>query len=333
MYKRFTLEEVKSIQNSFVQNLYNNMKKERCISLIDFFKKIFRDGSDIYYCNRTEVTFSCSKGENDTIILRDEKEKIEVVLDEESKKELHNIIKNFVIKKEKQFWQKTIEQILMDEFSWWWYATIDGKPYLVYDIETTLSDDIKNAKFLLGYAMYPAENNKMQYEYINQENLAEFVQKMIDFDWYIVGYNNIRFDNPVCVGNCWWTQAHLDEINKKSIDLYVFLHKLTGKRLWLNKVATALVGIQKTLESGAEGETLWKKYQETGETKYLEEFKTYCKNDVRMTALLMLYLLHFKKVFIEWEEKNFDEEDFLRLSNSTEKELPQEKTQQATALF
>jgi len=102
MYKRFSLEEVKSIQNTFIQNLYNNMKKERCISLIDFFKKIFKDGSDTYYCNRNEVTFSCSKTENN-IILRDEKEKIEVILDEESKKELHNIIKNFIIKKEKQF--------------------------------------------------------------------------------------------------------------------------------------------------------------------------------------------------------------------------------------
>jgi hypothetical protein len=102
MYKRFSLEEIKSIQNTFVQNLYNNMKKERCISLIDFFKKIFRDGTDTYYCNRNEVTFSCSKAE-DKIILRDEREKIEVILDENSKKDLHNIIKNFIIKKEKQF--------------------------------------------------------------------------------------------------------------------------------------------------------------------------------------------------------------------------------------
>lgn len=332
MYKRFSLEEVKSIQNSFIQNLYSNIKKERCLGLMDFFKKIFRDGSDIYYCNRTEVNFSCSKVDKDIIILRDEKEKIEVVLDEESKKELHNIIKNFIIKKEKQFWQKTIEQILMDEFTAWWFNIIDGKPYLVYDIETTISDDIKNAKFLLWYAMYPAENNKMQYDYIDQDNLAEFVQRMIDFDWYIVWYNNIWFDNAVCVYNCWWTQEHLNEINRKSIDLFVLLYKLTGKRLWLNKVATALVWIQKTLESGLEWENLWKKYQETNDQKYLEEFKTYCKNDVRMTALLMLYLLHFKKVFIEGEEKSFDDEDFLKLSNSTEKEV-KEVSQQATSLF
>lgn len=332
MYKRFNLEEIKSIQNTFVQNLYNNMKKERCVSLMDFLKKIFRDGSDIYYCNRNEVLFSYSQVD-ENIVFRDEKEKIELVLDELGKRELHNIIKNFVIKKEKQFWQKTIEQILMDEFSLWWYSTIDWKPYLVYDIETTISDDVKNAKFLLGYAMYPAENNKMEYEYISQENLAEFVQKMIDFDWHIVWYNNIWFDNPVSIYNCWWTQEQLDEINRKSIDLYVFLNKLTGKRLWLNKVATALVGIQKTLESGLEWETLWEQYIKSGETKYLEEFKIYCKNDVRMTALLMLYLLHFKKVFIEWEEKSFDEEWFLQNSNSTEKEEKDDSTQQAVSLF
>jgi hypothetical protein len=332
MYKRFTLEEIKTIQNTFIQNLYSNIKKERCASLSDFFKKIFKDGSDIYYFNRSDITFCCSKTDNN-IILRDEKEKIELVLDEKEKIDLHNIVKNFIIKKEKQFWQKTIEQILMDEFSSGWYTTINNKPYLVYDIETTVSDDIKNTKFLLWYAMYPAENNKMHYEYISQENLADFVQKMIDFDWYIIGYNNIWFDNPVCVYNCWWSQEHLDEINRKTIDLYVFLNKLTGKRLGLNKVATALVGIQKTLESWVEGETLWKKYQETEDTKYLEEFKAYCKNDVRMTALLMLYLLHFKKVFIEGEEKNFDDEDFLQLSNSTEKEEKENTTQQATALF
>ncbi len=299
---------------------------------MDFFKKIFREGKDIYYCNRSEIIFSFSQTENNEIIIRDEREKIEIIIDEEGKKELHNIIKNFIIKKEKQTGQKTIEQILMDEFSSGAYSTINNKPYMVYDIETTLSDDIKDAKFLLWYAMYPAENNKMEYEYIDQNNLTEFVQKMIDFDWYIIWYNNIWFDNPVCIYNCWKTEEDLNEINDKSIDLYVFLNKLTGKRLGLNKVASALVGIQKTLESWAEWETLWKKYQETKDLKYLEEFKIYCKNDVRMTALLTLYLIHFKKIFIENEEKIFDEEDFLKLSNTKEKN-EKETNHQETSLF
>ena len=149
MYKRFSIEELKSIQNSFVQNLYGVMKKEQCVSTGDFFKKIFREGTDIYYCNRSEVHFSCARTPEDSFILRDEREKIEVFLDEQGKRDLHNIIKNYIIKKERQTGQKTIEQILMEEVTLGNFSTINGKPYIVYDIETTMTDDPKNATFLL----------------------------------------------------------------------------------------------------------------------------------------------------------------------------------------
>jgi hypothetical protein len=43
----------------------------------------------------------------------------------------------------------------------------------------------------------------------------------------------------------------------------------------------------------------------------LEEFKRYCKNDVRMTMLIFLYFMHFKKLFIEGEEINFTLEDLV----------------------
>ena len=46
----------------------------------------------------------------------DEKEKVQVVLDEVSKRSFQNIIKNYLIKKEKVKGQKSIEQILMDAF-------------------------------------------------------------------------------------------------------------------------------------------------------------------------------------------------------------------------
>ncbi|OQY39932.1 MAG: hypothetical protein B6229_02790 [Spirochaetaceae bacterium 4572_7] len=88
-------------------------------------------------------------------------------------------------------------------------------------------------------------------------------------------------------------------INKKSLDIFYFIRNITGKRIGLNKISEAFIGIKKTLESGAEGEVLRKKYKDTGDEKFLDEFKQYCKNDVRMTAFVLLYLLHFKKVFIE----------------------------------
>ncbi len=187
----------------------------------------------------------------------------------------------------------------MEEFMLGAYNTIDGKPFLVYDIETTVCDDIRDAEYLIGYAMYPIEGNKMEYQYIGKEDLDAFVQKMIEFDGYIIGYNNIRFDNPVCIHNSTKNQQDIDILNNKTIDLFVFFQKMTGKKLGLNKVATALVNVQKTLESGAEGEVLWKQYLETKDETILEEFKKYCKNDVRMTALVLLYLLHYKKISME----------------------------------
>lgn len=81
-----------------------------------------------------------------------------------------------------------------------------------------------------------------------------------------------------------------------------------------------MVGVQKTLSSGAEGEVLWKQYQETGDKNYLEEFKKYCKNDVRMTALVMFYFLHYKKIFIDGEEFDFTLEEFVAKSNHNQLE-------------
>lgn len=321
MYKRFTIEELQTVQNNFVSNFYAIVKKEHCTMTIDFFKKIFREGNDVYYFNRWEAVFRFCKEDNEDLILMDEKEKVQVVLDEVSKRSFQNIIKNYLIKKEKVKGQKSIEQILMDAFQEWTLSTILWKKYMVYDIETTGSlDDLSQMKFTVAYAMEPNEQHKMTYEYIGIENLQEFVQQMLDFDGYIVGYNNIYFDNPVCIFNTGRSEEDLQKLNEKSIDLYVLIHTLTGKRMGLNKVSEALVAVSKTLESGAEWEVLYQKYIESGDEKLLEELKQYCKNDVRMTALVLLYLMYFKKVFMEGEEVTFTLEDVVNKANREIKE-------------
>jgi uncharacterized protein YprB with RNaseH-like and TPR domain len=86
------------------------------------------------------------------------------------------------------------------------------------------------------------------------------------------------------------------------------LYRLTKKRIGLNAVTKAWVGIEKTLSSGAEGDELMKKWKETGEEKYLTTFQEYCKNDVRMTALVLLYLLYHKEIIVDGESYSFDEE-------------------------
>lgn len=330
MYKRFSIEDIKKIQNNFIANLYNVVRKENCISIIDFFKKIFKEGDDIYYFNRSETLFKFSQKDNN-IIISDEKEKIEIVLDENKKRELQNLFKEYMMKKNKSNHnsnQKSIEQILLDAFNDWWYSTINNKKYLVYDIETTWSlENLKEVKFSVAYSMEPNEQNKMTYEYISRENLKEFVQKMINFDWYIVWFNNIRFDNPVCIYNVWLSDEETKILNEKSIDLYVLISSISGKRMWLNKVSEALVGVSKTLESWAEWETLFQKYLETWEEEYLETLKKYCKNDVRMTALVFLYLMHFKKIYIEWDEITFSMEDIINKSWVAVKEVKENQNQ------
>jgi hypothetical protein len=136
---------------------------------IDLFKKIFREGKEIYYMYRGDFTFRF-QDTGKTFVLMDEKEKIQVILNDEEKRAFQSLMKSFILKKERIIGQKSIEQILLDEFYTGKYSTIGGKPYMVYDIETdTNIENLKETKFLLAYAMYPNAENKMTYEYIDQE--------------------------------------------------------------------------------------------------------------------------------------------------------------------
>jgi len=100
MYKRFTLNELKTVQNTFLSNFYGILKKEHCMMASDLFKKIFKEGKEIYYMNRGDFTFRFQNN-NEEYVLMDEREKIQVVLDEESKREFQSLVKNFILKKEK----------------------------------------------------------------------------------------------------------------------------------------------------------------------------------------------------------------------------------------
>ena len=87
----------------------------------------------------------------------------------------------------------------------------------------------------------------------------------------------------------------------------------------LNKLSEALVGVSKTLDSGAEVETLWKEWIATGEQKVLRTIQEYCKNDVRMTALVLFYLLHFQKLYIDGKEYKYDIPKFIACASLVDK--------------
>ena len=326
MYKRFSIKDLTTIQNDFIPHLYALIKRERCQWANDFFKLCFHDWNDVFYFSRGDICFRLYKKDNN-LHLADEIDKIEVVVPFDQKSVIQSLIIKYVSKKERMVGQKTIEQILMDEFKSWKYSTINGKPYIVYDIETTVTDDLKAAEFLLAYAMYP-NGEKMDYRAIMRENLKDFVDEMLAFDGYIVWFNQIWFDNPVSAWNAWYWDKEIEILNNKSIDLYLFFQKLTKKRIGLNKLSESLVWVQKTLSSWAEGEVLWNEYLKTWDESFLDEFKKYCKNDVRMTALVMFYFLHYKKIFIDDESFEFTLDDFIKKSNNTIPEVWEVKIQE-----
>lgn len=324
MYKRFSIDELKTIQNEFIPHLYRIIQQEKCQWINDFFKVAFKEGNEVYYFDRWEVSFKIVWDEEwNKLHFLDEKEKIEVEILADQKGGLQDLIKNFMVK-QRQSGQKTIKEILAEEFLKWEFAKMIEKPYLVYDIETSLiGDRLEDTDFYIWYYMEEKEPWKAEYYCITQESLEEFVDKMLGFDGWIVGFNQMYFDNPVCVYNLDSRFETLDArneaikiLNDKSLDLFQFVRKLTGKRIWLNKLSDDLLWMQKNLEWwGGSVESLWKERKHTWNEKILEKIKLYCENDVKMTVFLLYYLIYFKKLYLDGDEYVYNFEEFVSLAN------------------
>jgi uncharacterized protein YprB with RNaseH-like and TPR domain len=323
MYKKFTLEELTNIQNGFIPHLYKIIHQEKCQGINDFFKIAFREGKELFYFERNMITFKIALKES-LLYFIDEVEKIEVEIPIDQKGGLQDLLKRYLIKKQRQPGQRSIEQILMEAFKEGSFSQLLGKKYLVYDIETSLiGDHLEDVEYYLGYSLEEGEQagvRKMEYTCIMKEDLPAFVEKMLNFDGYIVGFNQIWFDNPVCIYNVGGSAEEIKKLNEKSIDLYVFIQQMTGKRMGLNKISEALIGISKNLEGGgASVESLWKEWQSTHNDRLGKKLQEYCKNDVRMTALLFLYLLHFQKLYIDGKEYIYDIPTLVQYAQTIEK--------------
>lgn len=336
MYKKFTLEELSTIQNNLIPHLHTIIQREKCQWVNDFFKVAFHEWSEVMYFDRWNPLITIQLIDN-RIHITDEVDNIQIQVPVNEKGDLNRLMIRYVSKKQRQIWQKTIEQILMDAFVQWKFYDILWKPYIVYDIETALiSWEVSEKNFpeyYLWFSMEEKEPGKMTYSCIMREGLEEFVQKLLDFDGYIIWYNQIYFDNPVSVYNVWLTKKEVDILNEKSLDLYVFFVQLTGRRMWLNKVSDSLVWVSKTLDSWADVEGLWKERKWSNNNKILKKIQEYCKNDVRMTMLVLLYLLHFKKVDIDNFDYIFDIKEFIELAKYTDKKSVENVSIKNNSLF
>lgn len=332
MYKKLSFSQLCSINSKFFDNLKKIYKTQRYTFLKEFLKAVFSDWYSVYFFESNEIIFRILK-EGDYIIFTDEREKIELSASPDDLNSMHNLLKDDKKVSKINDNNKTILETLIEEFlEDWENRYINWKPFLVYDIETVWNiNNLRSMRFMMWYCVVSDEEQweDVKYKYIEEANLNKFLDFMLEFDWYIVGYNNIYFDNPVCVYASWVDESKIKMLNEKSLDLFLFIWNLTGRRLWLDKVATALVWVSKTLSSWQEWSNLLDEYIKTNDSKILNKVKNYCKNDVRMTLWVLLYFLKYQKLYMDWEERDYTIDQMVLLwskeRGSDKKEAKKEK--------
>lgn len=322
MYKRLSLTQLSAMHTDFFGRLESLYKREKCQMLKEYLSVAFKEGNDIYYFREGLASFRLSK-RGDTIVFADETEKIELHASVEDVNQLHNMMKGSKNLTKTMKENLSIKAILETDFEKNERRTINGKPYIVYDIETenVTSTNLATHNFTIAYALFSESG---QYKFIGQENMKKFMDHLLEFDGYIIGFNHIGYDNIVLAYNCGYGPAEIEKLNEKSIDLFLFVYHMLQRRMSLNKLGAALVGAKKTLESGLEGIALRKKYKEEGDEKALATFKKYCKNDVTVTHLLLLYFLKYQKLSgDDGTERSFDESVLLNLSTPRKEDVVQ----------
>jgi|GEM_PF-1303531 len=230
MYKKMTVSQLRSMKTGCFHTISKVMKQEG----YPYFKHLIKKATDIghtaTYFQRSTPILRIRHHEGQTT-LYDEREKIEITLTEEEIKTLHSMLKNTKKIDRLMKGKKSIMDGLRDIFQEGGHRTINEKPYLVYDIETTFATkNLREAKRIIAYAI-STEKEKCGFSYIGPTSYKKFFKHLLDFDGYIIGYNNISFDNPVTAYNAGGTDEEIEILNKKSIDPFLFLYHMTGKKM------------------------------------------------------------------------------------------------------
>ncbi|MCK9368786.1 ribonuclease H-like domain-containing protein [Candidatus Dojkabacteria bacterium] len=168
------------------------------------------------------------------------------------------------------------------------------------DIETknAAEDDYFDTKNLqISYiGVIDDKGNELDFWEQDIPTLGELLKK---HDW-VVGYNSISFDLPI-IGN--YLGAEINDLPQ--LDLMVALQKTIGFRPKLDDVVSATLGRGK-LGKGTDAPKYWASGQ-------LEELKTYCMEDVRLTKELYEFGLkngyvkyYSKKGFVQETKINWD---------------------------
>ncbi len=156
---------------------------------------------------------------------------------------------------------------------------------IVFDIETrNIFDDVgKNDPVLLDISIVGLYDSLTDsYHSFSQE---EFLQMWPYFEGadVLIGFNTEYFDTPLL------NKYYSGDLTKiKSIDIMAAVKKALGRRLSLNNIAQATLGLKKSAD-GLQAYEWWKQGK-------VDEIRKYCLQDVKVTKDLYEHILKEKKI-------------------------------------
>lgn len=117
MYKRFSYQDLVTIQTQFLPHLKDILKKERCDLLKEYCKTSFKLGSALYYFNNAGVPlFRVVKHGDEQFSFYDEQEKIEMICGPDELSKLHQLIKTDASLKKALKGNQSIMDILKEQY-------------------------------------------------------------------------------------------------------------------------------------------------------------------------------------------------------------------------
>lgn len=324
MYKQLSLQELKSINTAFFDHLKSLYTKKQHTFFKWFLRDLFDEGERIYFFDSGRPQFQIIREGVEQFRFIDEVEKIELRASDQEITELHNLFKNTHLMKQMAENRHMID-ILIDEYCEGAYKQILDRPYVIYDIETTFTgNDITHQQFEMAYSLATDDDSSkdLPYRYIDRESMRRYCDWLLEYDGRIIWYNHIAFDNPVLVHNVWYGPEELAKLNSKSIDPFLIIKNLIGRRVSLDNVANALISTGKTLTSGKEWEQLLQQYKKTWRSDLLTKVKEYCRNDVKITFGVVLYLLKYQKLYLDGQEYTFTLSQLSQLGSKQRSQQP-----------
>ena len=156
-----------------------------------------------------------------------------------------------------------------------------------FDLETQRSfNDVGGSSHLakMGVSVacsYSTATGK--YDLYGEDDLDRLVDLLRKAD-QVVGYNHLFFDYGVLEG---YTVLDL-EAQTVNLDMMIDLHGHTGRRIGLDKVASATLGTGKTAV-GTDALKWWQQYKNSGDSEVLMKIAEYCAYDVKVTKCVHEY--------------------------------------------